>query len=243
MAHECRAHDCSAPLHFFHWNAWFGTDSAAIVPIQARSYKRAREASVARSRLGAAAQLGDLTSLKAQLADGADPNVRDDCGDTPLHQAVRAKDGLCCGDVFKEALLEAPERIRSAISSLAGSKWSALAWIVAHGDSYESTQSLVERVAAAARVSPAARQKALLEAPKEELHSMGEELYDLGLGLCADPLLPVAMVHVGVMLLHASGQTLGEEVALVWRERGAQAETAPLARFLSKQLAAMRSRP
>ena len=84
--------------------------------------------------------------------------------------------------------------------------------------------------------------KALLEVPKEELHTMGEELYDLGLGLCADPSLPVAMVHVGVMLLHASGQTLGEEVALVWRERGAQAETAPLARFLSKQLAAMRSR-
>ena len=84
--------------------------------------------------------------------------------------------------------------------------------------------------------------KALLEVPKEELRTMGEELYDLGLGLCADPSLPVAMVHVGVMLLHASGQTLGEEVALVWRERGAQAETAPLARFLSKQLAAMRSR-
>ena len=50
-----------------------------------------------------------------------------------------------------------------------------------------------------------------------------------------------AMVHVGVMLLHASGMPLGEEVALVWRERGAKAETAPLARFLSKQLASMRS--
>ena len=83
--------------------------------------------------------------------------------------------------------------------------------------------------------------KALLEAPKEELHTMGEELYDLGLGLCADPSLPVAMVHVGVMLLHASGLKLGEEGLGVAR-RGAQAETAPLARFLSKQLAAMRSR-
>ena len=46
--------------------------------IQARSYKRACEASVARSRLGAAARSGDLTSLKAQLADGAAPNVRDE---------------------------------------------------------------------------------------------------------------------------------------------------------------------
>lgn len=84
--------------------------------------------------------------------------------------------------------------------------------------------------------------KALLEVPKAELHAMADELYDLGLGLCADATLPVAMVHVGAMLLHASGLPLGEEVAQVWRERGAQAETAPLARFLSKQLATMRSR-
>ena len=41
---------------------------------------------------------------------------------------------------------------------------------------------------------------------------MGEELYDLGLGLCADDTMPVAMVHVGVLLLHASGLKLGEEV-------------------------------
>ena len=71
---------------------------------------------------------------------------------------------------------------------------------------------------------------------------MGEDLYDLGLGLCADTSLPVAMVHVGVQLLHASGMSLGEDVADVWRERGANAETVPLARFLSKQLEAMKKR-
>ena len=71
---------------------------------------------------------------------------------------------------------------------------------------------------------------------------MGEDLYDLGLGLCADASLPVAMVHVGVQLLQASGLPLGEEVAEVWRERGTNAETAPLARFLSKQLEAMKKR-
>ena len=84
--------------------------------------------------------------------------------------------------------------------------------------------------------------KALVELPAAELKSMGEDLYDLGLGLCADTSLPVAMVHVGVQLLHASGLPLGEEVAEVWRERGANAETAPLARFLSKQLEAMKRR-
>jgi hypothetical protein len=67
-------------------------------------------------------------------------------------------------------------------------------------------------------------------------------LYDLGLGLCADTTLPVAMVHVGVQLLHASGMPLGEEVAEVWRERGAHAETAPLARFLAKQLNGIQKR-
>lgn len=81
--------------------------------------------------------------------------------------------------------------------------------------------------------------KALLEAPQHELHALGEELYDLGLGLCADDAMPVAMVHVGVLLLHASGLKLGEEVVEVWRERGQTAKTAPLARFLSKQLAAL----
>ena len=81
--------------------------------------------------------------------------------------------------------------------------------------------------------------KALLEAPQQELHAMGEELYDLGLGLCADDTMPVAMVHVGVLLLHASGFKLGAEVAEVWRDRGQTAKTAPLARFLSKQLAAL----
>ena len=81
--------------------------------------------------------------------------------------------------------------------------------------------------------------KALLEAPQQELHAMGEELYDLGLGLCADDTMPVAMVHVGVLLLHASGLKLGSEVTEVWRARGQTAKTAPLARFLSKQLAAI----
>ena len=37
--------------------------------------------------------------------------------------------------------------------------------------------------------------KALLEAPEQELHAMAEDLYDLGLGLCADDAMPVAMVH------------------------------------------------
>lgn len=82
--------------------------------------------------------------------------------------------------------------------------------------------------------------KALKELPASELKTIGQELYDLGLGLCADTSLPVAMVHVGVQLLHASGMSLGEEVAEVWRERGANAETVPLARFLSKQLLAMK---
>ena len=81
--------------------------------------------------------------------------------------------------------------------------------------------------------------KALLEAPQQELHAMGEELYDLGLGLCADDTMPVAVVHVGVLLLHASGLKLGSEVTEVWRDRGQTAKTAPLARFLSKQLAAL----
>jgi hypothetical protein len=83
--------------------------------------------------------------------------------------------------------------------------------------------------------------KALLEVPKVELRASGGELYDLGLGLCADTSLPVAMVHVGVQLLHASGRRLGEEVAEVWRERGAHAETAPLGRFLAKQLSSLRT--
>ena len=81
--------------------------------------------------------------------------------------------------------------------------------------------------------------KALLEAPQQELQAMGEELYDLGLGLCADDTMPVAMVHVGVLLLHASGLKLGSEVTEVWRDRGQTAKTAPLARYLSKQLAAL----
>lgn len=84
--------------------------------------------------------------------------------------------------------------------------------------------------------------KSLVELPAAELNSMGEDLYDLGLGLCADTSLPVAMVHVGVQLLHASGMSLGEDVADVWRERGANAETVPLARFLSKQLDGMTKR-
>ncbi|MGB1636721.1 MAG: hypothetical protein ACPHBR_08050 [Flavobacteriales bacterium] len=78
--------------------------------------------------------------------------------------------------------------------------------------------------------------KALLEVSKPELQELGEELYELGLGLCADSSLPVAMVHVGVQLLRASKLPLGEEVAEAWRERGAHAETAPLGRFLAKQL-------
>ena len=84
--------------------------------------------------------------------------------------------------------------------------------------------------------------KALVELPAAELKAMGEDLYDLGLGLCADTSLPVAMVHVGVQLLHASELPLGEEVAEVWRDRGSNAQTAPLARFLSKQLEAMKKR-
>ncbi len=84
--------------------------------------------------------------------------------------------------------------------------------------------------------------KALLDLPKEELEGMGEDLYELGLGLCADPSLPVAMVHVGVQLLHTSGQPLGEEVVEIWRERGAQAETPALARFLAMQLASRNRR-
>lgn len=79
--------------------------------------------------------------------------------------------------------------------------------------------------------------KALLEAPKGELRAFGQELYELGLGLCADRTLPVALVHVGVQILKASGAPLGEEVREVWTERGATAETPPLARFLSKQIA------
>ena len=82
--------------------------------------------------------------------------------------------------------------------------------------------------------------KALLEAPKDELSALGESLYDLGLGLCADPKSPVAMVHVGVMLLHASSLPLGEEVVEVWRDKGRSAPTQPLARFLAKQLAALK---
>jgi hypothetical protein len=84
--------------------------------------------------------------------------------------------------------------------------------------------------------------KALLELPAPELKSMGGDLYDLGLGLCADTSLPVAMVHVGVQLIHASGLPLGDEVTEVWRERGVNAKTAPLARFLSRQLDAMKQR-
>lgn len=83
--------------------------------------------------------------------------------------------------------------------------------------------------------------KALLEVSKPELEELGEDLYELGLGLCADTVLPVAMVHVGVQLLHASGCRLGEEVVEVWRERGARAETAPLGRFLAKQLSSLRT--
>ena len=82
--------------------------------------------------------------------------------------------------------------------------------------------------------------KALLEVDPAELARLGEDLYDLGLGLCADEAMPVAMVHVGVLLLHASQKPLGQEVAEVWATRGAHAETAPLARFLSKQLAALK---
>jgi hypothetical protein len=85
--------------------------------------------------------------------------------------------------------------------------------------------------------------KALLEAPNEELAALSESLYDLGLGLCADPESPVAMVHVGVMLLHASSLPLGDEVVEVWREKGRAAPTQPLARFLVKQLAALKGHP
>ena len=80
--------------------------------------------------------------------------------------------------------------------------------------------------------------KALLEVDPEELAKFGEDLYDLGLGLCADEGMSVAMVHVGVLLLQASQKSLGQEVAEVWVTRGAHAETEPLARFLGKQLAA-----
>ena len=54
--------------------------------------------------------------------------------------------------------------------------------------------------------------KALLEVPDDELRQVGPALYELGLGLCADSTQPVAMVHVGVQLLTASGCDLGEEV-------------------------------
>lgn len=83
--------------------------------------------------------------------------------------------------------------------------------------------------------------KALLEIEPSELARLGEDLYDLGLGLCADKSMPVAMVHVGVLLLHASQKPLGQEVADIWAARGTHAETAPLARFLSKQLAALKT--
>jgi hypothetical protein len=81
--------------------------------------------------------------------------------------------------------------------------------------------------------------KALLEVPNYERRQLGPELYDLGLGLCPDSSQPVAMVFVGVQLLTASGCDLGEEVREVWRERGTSAQTAPIARFLSRQLAAI----
>ena len=84
--------------------------------------------------------------------------------------------------------------------------------------------------------------KALLEVPDDVLRRVGPELYDLGLGLCADSTQPVAMVYVGAQLLTASGCDLGEEVQDVWRERGASAQTAPLARFLSRQLTAIAAR-
>ena len=82
--------------------------------------------------------------------------------------------------------------------------------------------------------------KALSEIDPTELSKLGGDLHDLGLGLCADEGMPVAMVHVGVFLLHASQKPLGQEVAKVWATRGAHAETAPLARFLGKQLAALK---
>lgn len=79
--------------------------------------------------------------------------------------------------------------------------------------------------------------KALLEVPNYERRQLGPELY--GLGLCPDSSQAVAMVYVGVQLLTASGSDLGEEVREVWRERGTSAQTAPIARFLSRQLAAI----
>ena len=83
--------------------------------------------------------------------------------------------------------------------------------------------------------------KALLEVDPTELARLGEDLYDLGLGLCAGEGMPVAMVYVGMLLLHASQQPLRQEVAEVWARRGADAETAPLVHFLSKQLAALKA--
>ena len=41
--------------------------------------------------------------------------------------------------------------------------------------------------------------------------------------------MPVAMVHVGVLLLHASGLKLGSEVTEVWRDRGQNRENRSLA--------------
>lgn len=78
--------------------------------------------------------------------------------------------------------------------------------------------------------------KAMLLAPQKELAGRAEELYHLGLGFCADPALPAAMVHVGVQMIEASQLPVGEDVLDVWRERGSQAETPTMARFLAKQI-------
>ena len=120
------------------------------------------------------------------------------------------------------------------------------AWVLRHAALFDANciQGQVRSILAAVDASPDVSVhrellKALLEAPPDELHAVSEDLYDLGLGLCADDTMPVAMVHVGVLLLHASGLKLGQEVVEVWRERGQTAKTAPLARFLSKQLSAL----
>ena len=78
--------------------------------------------------------------------------------------------------------------------------------------------------------------KAMLLAPQEELAGRAEELCHLGLGFCADPSLPAAMVRVGVQMIEASQLPVGEDVLDVWRARGSQAEAPTMARFLAKQI-------
>ena len=78
--------------------------------------------------------------------------------------------------------------------------------------------------------------KAMLMAPPKELAGRAEELCHLGLGFCADPALPAAMVHVGVQMIEASQLPVGEDVLDIWRARGSQAEPPTMAKFLAKQI-------